>query len=56
MVIADNVQFPGAPHYRAYMRHQEGQSWQSTEHPAHAEYQSLIPDLVLESHYTRFSQ
>jgi catechol O-methyltransferase len=51
VVVADNVKFPGAPQYRAYMRQQEGKSWRTTEHKTHVEYQSLITDLVLESDY-----
>jgi len=49
VVVADNVKFPGAPAYRAYMKESEGRSWRSTEHKTHAEYQTLIRDLVLES-------
>jgi catechol O-methyltransferase len=49
VVVADNVKFPGAPAYRAYMKENEGRSWRSTEHKTHAEYQTLIKDLVLES-------
>jgi catechol O-methyltransferase len=33
------------------MRRQEGVGWRTREHRAHAEYQSLIPDLVLESEF-----
>lgn len=51
VVVADNVKFPGAPQYRAYMRQQDGRSWRTTEHKTHVEYQSLIPDLVLESEF-----
>lgn len=51
IVMADNVGFPGAPKYRAYMREQQGVLFDTVEHPAHVEYQSLIPDLVLESEY-----
>ncbi|MGH3981728.1 MAG: hypothetical protein ACRDST_03290, partial [Pseudonocardiaceae bacterium] len=51
VVVADNVKFPGAPEYRAYMREQEGKSWRTTEHRTHVEYQSWIKDLVLESEY-----
>jgi catechol O-methyltransferase len=51
MVVADNVRIPGAPHYRAYMRREEGRSWRTTEHETHLEYQSLLKDLVLESEY-----
>ena len=51
IVVADNVKMPGAPKYREYMRRQEGALWRTTEHKTHAEYQTLIPDLVLESDY-----
>ncbi|MGH3935254.1 MAG: O-methyltransferase [Pseudonocardiaceae bacterium] len=51
VVVADNVKFPGAPEYQAYMRKQQGQSWRTTEHQTHVEYQSWIEDLVLESEY-----
>ncbi|BBY65049.1 O-methyltransferase [Mycolicibacterium helvum] len=51
IVVADNVGFPGSPKYRGYMRAQQGKGWQTTEHRSHMEYQSLIPDLVLESRY-----
>jgi len=50
-VVADNVKVPGAPKYREYMRQQQGKQWNTTEHKAHVEYQSLISDLVLESEY-----
>ncbi len=49
VVVADNVRFPGAPEYRAYMKEQEGGRWQTREHESHVEYQSLVPDLVLDS-------
>ena len=51
VVVADNVKFPGAPKYLAYMRDNEGQGWQTVEHKSHLEYQRMIPDLVLESTY-----
>jgi catechol O-methyltransferase len=51
VVVADNVGFPGAPKYRAYMREREGRTWRTVEHKTHVEYQSLVPDLVLESTY-----
>lgn len=51
VVVADNVKFPGAPEYRAYMKEQQGKSWRTTEHKTHVEYQSWIKDLVLESEY-----
>jgi catechol O-methyltransferase len=49
IVVADNVLAPGAPEYRAYMKEEEGVRWQTKEHKAHIEYQSIIRDLVLES-------
>ncbi|MHA3021254.1 O-methyltransferase [Mycobacterium sp. BMJ-28] len=51
IVVADNVKLPGAPKYRAYMKQHQGSLWQTVEHPTHAEYQTLLPDLVLESQY-----
>jgi catechol O-methyltransferase len=51
IVVADNVKFPGAPEYRAYLQEQEGKTWRTTEHDTHVEYQSLMKDLVLESEY-----
>ena len=51
VAVADNVRVPGAPEYRAYMHDQEGRSWHTVEHKTHVEYQSVIPDLVLESDY-----
>jgi len=51
IVVADNVGIPGAPKYRAYMREQQGRRWRTEEHRTHVEYQTLLPDLVLESQY-----
>lgn len=51
VVVADNVKFPGAPEYRAYMQAQEGKLWRTVEHSAPVEYQSVIQDLVLVSEY-----
>jgi catechol O-methyltransferase len=51
VIVADNVKFPGAPEYRAYMQSQEGKQWRTVEHQAPIEYQSLIKDLVLVSEY-----
>jgi catechol O-methyltransferase len=51
IVVADNVKFPGAPQYRAYLEAQQGKTWHTIEHDTHVEYQSLIKDLVLESEY-----
>jgi catechol O-methyltransferase len=49
VVVADNVKIPGAPRYRAYMKEHQGSLWRTVEHKTHAEYQSLLTDLVLES-------
>jgi catechol O-methyltransferase len=51
IAVADNVRVPGAPKYREYMRAQQGELWNTIEHKTHVEYQTLIPDLVLESEY-----
>ncbi len=51
IVVADNVRLPGAPKYRSYMREHQGADWTTEEHKTHAEYQKLLPDLVLESEY-----
>jgi catechol O-methyltransferase len=51
VVLADNIKFPGAPGYRAYMARHEGKIWRTVEHQAHVAYQSLIKDLMLESEY-----
>jgi catechol O-methyltransferase len=51
VVVADNIRVPGAPAYRAHMRENDGTLWRTTEHRTHAEYQSVIKDLVLESDY-----
>ena len=51
VVVADNVRIPGAPAYRSYMKAHEGVLWRTVEHRTHVEYQTLLPDLVLESDY-----
>ena len=51
VVVADNVKAPGVPGYRQHMRDREGREWHTIEHETHLEYQTLIPDLVLESEY-----
>jgi len=51
IVVADNVGIPGAPKYRRYMREQQDREWRTAEHRTHVEYQTLLPDLVLESEY-----
>jgi len=56
VVVADNVGFPGAPEYRAYMHANEGKSWRTVEHETHVEYQSVIKDLVLVSEYLEGAQ
>jgi hypothetical protein len=37
--------------YRAHIRDNDGTLWHTTEHRTHAEYQSVIKDVVLESDY-----
>ncbi len=49
VVVADNVKFPGAPEYRAYMQAQQGKTWSTREHETKVEYQSVLKDLVLVS-------
>jgi len=51
IVVADNILTPGAPDYRAWMKAQEGVRFRSQEHKTHAEYQTLLKDVVLESVY-----
>jgi catechol O-methyltransferase len=51
LAVADNVKWPGAPEYRAYMAESEGKRWRTTEHNTHVEYQTVIKDLVLVSEY-----
>jgi catechol O-methyltransferase len=51
LVVGDNIKLPGAPRYLAYLREREGTTWRTTEHRAHVEYQSLLPDVVTESEY-----
>ena len=51
IVVADNILVPGVPDYRNYMREHQGTQWNTVEHKTHVEYQSLLPDLVLESEY-----
>jgi catechol O-methyltransferase len=49
IVVADNIKTPGVPAYRKYMQENEGRTWSTIEHQAHAEYQTLLRDIVLES-------
>lgn len=51
IVVADNIKFPGAPDYQAYMDAEEGRTWRTQAHETHVEYQSLIKDRVLVSTY-----
>jgi catechol O-methyltransferase len=51
VVVADNIRQPGVPDYREFMHTEEGRGWRTSEHKTHAEYQSLLKDLVLESEY-----
>ncbi len=49
IVVADNIVMPGAPKYREFMNQQQGQLFDTVEHKTHGEYQTLMPDVVLES-------
>jgi len=49
IAVADNVRFPGAPEYRAYMSREQGRTWRTVEHSTYVEYQEVLKDLVLES-------
>ncbi|WP_102144474.1 O-methyltransferase [Mycobacterium hubeiense] len=51
IVVADNILIPGSPKYREYMNQQQGKLFHTVEHKAHGEYQTLVPDIVLESEY-----
>ena len=51
IVVADNILIPGSPKYRDYMNQQQGKVFDTTEHRTHGEYQTLVPDIVLESEY-----
>jgi catechol O-methyltransferase len=48
IVVADNVRFPGAPKYRAYLKAEQGKTWDTIEHNVEVDYEK---DLVLESEY-----
>ena len=49
IVVADNILFPGSPKYRQFMNQQQGKLFATIEHKTHGEYQTLMPDIVLES-------
>jgi catechol O-methyltransferase len=51
VIVADNIRRPGVPDYREFMQAEQGRGWRTIEHQTHAEYQSLLKDLVLESEY-----
>lgn len=51
IVVADNMLIPGSPKYREYMREQQDKLFDTAEHKTHGEYQTLAPDLVLESEF-----
>jgi catechol O-methyltransferase len=51
IVVADNILIPGAPKYREYMKQEQGKLFDTVAHRTHGEYQSLVPDIVLESEY-----
>jgi catechol O-methyltransferase len=49
IVVADNIRIPGSPKYREFMNQQQGKLFDTVEHKTHAEYQTLVPDVVMES-------
>ena len=49
VAFADNVLYPGAPDYRAFMQENEGKLFETKETETLLEYQTKIADLVLES-------
>ena len=51
IVLADNMGLPGSPKYLAHMREQQGRQWHTDEHRTHVEYQTMAPDLMLESEF-----
>ena len=51
IVVADNILIPGSPKYREFMNQQQGKLFDTVEHKTHGEYQTLVPDVVLESEY-----
>jgi catechol O-methyltransferase len=52
-VVADNILIPGSPKYRGFMNQQQGKLFDTLEHKTHGEYQTLVPDVVLESELLR---
>ena len=51
IVVADNMLIPGSPKYRDFMNQQQGKLFDTVKHRAHGEYQTLSPDVVMESEY-----
>ena len=51
IVVADNILIPGSPKYRRFMKEQQGKLFDTVEHKTHGEYQTLAPDVMLESEY-----
>ncbi len=51
IVVADNMLIPGSPKYRQFMKREQGKLFDTVEHKTHGEYQTLAPDIVLESEY-----
>ena len=51
IIVADNIKFPGAPAYHAFIKANEGKLFRTREHATHAEYQTFFKDLVLESEF-----
>jgi catechol O-methyltransferase len=50
-IVGDNIKFPGAPEFRAYLNERDGRDWRVTEHETRVEYQSLLKDIVIEAEF-----
>ena len=51
IVVADNILIPGVAEVPRVHEGAAGQAVDTVEHKTHGEYQTLVPDLVLESEY-----
>jgi len=51
IVVADNMLIPGSPKYREFMNQQQSKLFDTVAHKTHGEYETLAPDVVLESEY-----
>jgi len=56
VIVADNVLFPGAPDYREFMERNNGVLFQTKTIHTLLEYQSKMPDIVLESTFLGYQK